>query len=110
MCMTLSFAQDKVTGTVVDETGEPIIGATVKVAGASSGVITDLNGNYSINVPKDAKLTISYIGYETMTVKAGGKVQMKVTSNDLNELVVVGYGVQKKAHLTGSVATVSMVT
>ena len=102
------LAQSKVTGTVVDELGEPIIGATVKVVGGKSGVITDINGNYTIDAPKDAKLTISYIGYDTQTVKAGGKVQMKPASNDLEELVVVGYGVQKKAHLTGSVSTVKM--
>ncbi|MCQ2128424.1 MAG: TonB-dependent receptor [Bacteroidaceae bacterium] len=108
MCMTLTFAQNKVTGTVVDELGEPVIGATVKVVGASTGVITDINGNYTIDVPKGAKVAISYIGYDTQTVTPGGKVQLKVASTDLNELVVVGYGVQKKAHLTGSVATVKM--
>lgn len=95
-----------IRGTVVDEHGEPIIGASVRVEGQDGGVITDLDGNYVIKAPKGAKVTITYIGYEPMTVTGGGRVQMKEDSQNLDELVVVGYGVQKKAHLTGSVATV----
>lgn len=95
-----------IRGTVVDEHGEPIIGASVRVEGQDGGVITDLDGNYVIKAPKGAKVTITYIGYEPMTVTGGGRVQMKEDSQNLGELVVVGYGVQKKAHLTGSVATV----
>ena len=117
LCMSLmvffaipALAQNQtVTGTVVDETGEPIIGASVVVDGQKGvGTITDFDGNYSLSVPKGAKVTISYIGYISQTVKPGGKVQMKEDSQSLEEVVVVGYGTQKKAHLTGSVGTVDM--
>lgn len=112
MAMTAvpAFSQSQtIKGTVVDENGEPVIGASVRVEGqAGSGGVTDLNGNYSISVPKGSKVTISYIGYVTQTVVPGGKVQLKEDSQNLEEVVVVGYGVQKKAHLTGSVATVPM--
>lgn len=112
MAMTAvpAFSQNQtIKGTVVDENGEPIIGASVRVEGKEgSGVITDLNGNYNISVAKGSKVTISYIGYVTQTVVPGGKVQLKEDSQSLDEVVVVGYGVQKKAHLTGSVATVPM--
>ena len=97
-----------IKGTVVDQNGEPIIGASVRVEGQKGGVITDLDGNYVIKAPKGAKVTVSYIGYITQTVTAGGRVQLKEDAQNLDELVVVGYGVQKKAHLTGSVATVPM--
>lgn len=98
-----------IKGTVVDEKGDPVIGATIRVNGRDDvGSITDLNGNYSISVPKGTKITISYIGYEPLTVTAGGKVQLKEDAQSLEEVVVVGYAVQKKAHLTGSVATVPM--
>lgn len=104
-----TFAQDVVKGNVVDENGDPVIGASVVIVGQSgTGVITDLDGNYSIKAPKNAKLAISYIGYVTQTVKPGGKIQLKPDSQNLEEVVVVGYGSQKKAHLTGSVATVPM--
>jgi len=105
---TPAFAQNKkVTGTVVDETGEPVIGATVRISGSNgTGVITDLDGNYTIDAPKGAKVVISYIGYLSQTVTPGGKVQLKEDSQSLEEVVVVGYGTQKKAHLTGSIATV----
>ena len=103
-----SMAQQKIAGTVVDELGEPVIGATVKVEGEkSTGTVTDLDGNYSLAVPKGKKITITYIGYNPMTVQPGGKVQLKPGATDLNELVVVGYGIQKKAHLTGAVETIS---
>lgn len=97
-----------IKGTVVDQNGEPIIGASVRVEGQKGGVITDLDGNYVIKAPKGAKIMVSYIGYVPQTVTAGGRVQLKEDAQNLDELVVVGYGVQKKAHLTGSVATVPM--
>ena len=104
-----AFAQNsEIRGTVVDENGDPVIGASVRVEGQEGGVITDLDGNYVIKAPKGAKVTITYIGYQPMTVAAGGRVQLKGDAQNLEELVVVGYGVQKKAHLTGSVATVPM--
>lgn len=108
VCAIPVMAQNQtIKGTVVDENDEPIIGASVVIAGkAGSGVITDLDGNYTINAPKGAKVTITYIGYLSQTVAPGGKVKLKEDSQNLEEVVVVGYGTQKKAHLTGSVATV----
>ena len=107
-CVMPVVAQNKVvTGTVVDETGEPVIGATVRVEGTKTATVTDFDGNYKIDVPKNGKIVVSYIGYKD-TPTAGGKLQLQSESNDLQEVVVVGYGTQKKAHLTGSVATVDM--
>ncbi len=105
---TPAFAQNQTyTGTVVDQNGEPIIGASVMIDGQKgAGTITDFDGNYTIQAPKNAKVTISYIGYLSQTVKPGGKLTLKEDSQSLEEVVVVGYGSQKKAHLTGSVATV----
>ena len=104
-----ALAQDKtIKGTVVDETGEPIIGASVIAKGATSkATVTDLNGEYTLSVPKDAKVTVSFIGYKSQ-VTTGGKITMKQDETTLEEVVVVGYGAQKKAHLTGSIATVPM--
>lgn len=104
-----ALAQNQtVTGNVVDENGEPVIGASVVVADSpGTGVITDLDGNYTIQIPKGKKVTITYLGYLPVTVAPGGKVQLKEDSQKLEEVVVVGYGVQKKAHLTGSVSQVS---
>ena len=105
-----AMAQNQtVKGTVVDEKGEPVIGASVVVAGQpGSGVITDLDGNYTIQVPKGKKITISYIGYISQTVAPGGRVQLKEDAQNLEEVVVVGYGVQKKAPLTGAISTVNV--
>jgi len=104
-----ALAQDKtIKGTVVDENGEPIIGASVTAKGATSkATVTDLNGEYTLSVPKDAKVTVSFIGYKSQ-VTTGGKIAMKQDETTLEEVVVVGYGAQKKAHLTGSIATVPM--
>ena len=104
----IAMAQNQqVKGTVLDENGEPIIGASVIVVGSKgSGAVTDLDGNYTVTVPKGGKVKISYIGYVTEEVAAGGTLKLKPADTSLNEVVVVGYGSQKKAHLTGSVATV----
>ena len=104
-----AFAQNKITGTVVDATGEPVIGASVVVKGSSNGTVTDLDGNFTIaNAPAKGSLEISYIGYKTQTVALGGKNQVKVTLQEdrqlLDEVVVVGYGVQKKSDVTGALA------
>ncbi len=107
MFTTSALAQNQmVTGTVLDELGEPVIGATVTVAGTKTATVTDLDGNYKISAPRNAKITISYIGYMTKTVAPGGTVKLEEDKQTLEEVVVVGYGSQKKAHLTGSVATV----
>ena len=110
VCSVSATAQNQtVKGTVVDENGEPVIGASVVIAGKQGqGVITDLDGNYTIQATKGSKVTISYIGYITQTVVPGGKVKLKEDSQNLEEVVVVGYGVQKKAHLTGAISTVPM--
>jgi TonB-linked SusC/RagA family outer membrane protein len=100
-----------VKGAVVDETGEPVIGANVKVAGTATGTITDLDGNFTLSAPAGGKLEISFIGYVTQVVNvpANGDVRvvLKEDAQTLDEVVVVGYGTQKKAHLTGSIATVN---
>lgn len=107
------FAQNvNVIGTVVDESGEPLIGVTVMVAGTSNGTATDLDGNYELkNVPSKGKLVFSYIGYSDKMeeVKGRSKIDVKMVedSQALDELVVVGYGMIKKSDLTGSVSTVN---
>jgi len=105
-----AMAQSLVKGTVKDVAGEPIIGASVKVQGAKTGAITDFNGDFSVQAGNNATLVISYIGYTTETVKVNGRNNIQVTLNEdaqtLNDVVVIGYGVQKKSDLTGSVAQV----
>src|SRR5574344_1413756 len=100
--------RDKVTGVVKDENGDPIIGANVSVKGESMGAISDVNGNFTLNAPSNATLSVSFIGYTPMEVKLAGRknisVVLKESSKMLSEVVVVGYGVQKKANLSGSVA------
>ena len=104
-----SWAQNAlIHGMVIDEQNEPVIGATIKVDGTTTGAVTDLDGNFTIEAGKDATLSISYIGYSTQQVKAtdGMKIMLKETANDLNEVVVTGYQVQRKADLTGAVSVV----
>lgn len=103
------ISQHQVGGTIVDDKGEPIIGATVIEKGTKNGVTTDLDGHFSISTSSSsAVLVISYIGYDTMEVPASKaqNIVMKENSQSLNEVVVVGYGTQKKASLTGAVAVV----
>ena len=105
-----ALAQSLIKGTVKDVSGDPIIGASVKVQGSKSGVITDFDGNFSVQANNNATLVISYIGYTTETVKVAGRnnisVILKEDTQTLNDVVVIGYGVQKKSDLTGSVASV----
>ena len=105
-----ALAQGTITGTVNDEAGEPIIGASIKVMGTKTGAITDFNGNFSVQADANSTLQISYIGYITATVKANGRnnitVVLKEDAQTLNDVVVIGYGVQKKSDLTGAVASV----
>lgn len=110
---TSAFAQAQITftGTVVDETDIPIIGAAVRIAGQTQGgTITDLDGKFTIKVPQGGAVEISYIGYSTLRVTdfSQVKIVMKEDTQQLDEVVVVGYGVQKKAHLTGAISTVPM--
>lgn len=101
--------QGGITGTVVDEAGEPVIGATISAEGGKVGSITDFDGNFNIKVKAGTKITISYIGYKTQTIvaKSGGNNVVLVQDNTvLQEVQVVGYGVQKKVTVTGSVSSV----
>ena len=98
-----------VSGQVTDEAGEPIIGASVRIPGTSVGVVTDMDGNYSISVPKGKQLEITYVGYkkEVIIAKEGKMtVQLKEDSNMLNEVVAIGYGTVKRKDVTGSVSSV----
>lgn len=105
-CALPAMAQNRIVqGTVVDDLGEPVIGATVRVAGTKNAVITDMDGNYKVEVPKGGKITVSYLGYKDAQT-TGGKLQLVADNKALDEVVVVGYGTQKKAHLTGSVASI----
>ncbi len=101
----------KVTGRVVDEKSQALPGVTVKLKGGNAVVVTDKDGKFSIDVPNgDAVLVFSFIGYATREISAKqnlNNVQLTPTSSDLNQVVVVGYGTQKKVDLTGSVATVN---
>lgn len=105
-----AFAQQQtVKGIVKDVSGEPIIGASVVVKGTSNGVITDFDGNFTIpNVPEGSVIDISFIGYVTQSVKASSQMNiiLKEDSKTLDEVVVIGYGVQKKSVVTASIAKV----
>jgi len=104
------YAQTEITGTVVDDLGEGVIGATVMEKGTSNGTVTDFDGHFKIKVKAGATLVFSYIGYVTQEHAAsnGLKVVMKDDAQSLNEVVVVGYTTQKKADLTGAISTVSV--
>ena len=104
----ISGQPQNISGTVIDESGEPIIGANVMVEGTSTGVITDIDGKYTINAPAGSNLKISYIGYVTQTVKAGRNSTVKLVedSKTLAEVVVIGYGTQRKSDLTGGLVSV----
>lgn len=101
-----------VKGVVTDQNGEPLIGCNIVVVGLQKGVITDIDGRFSLDIPNDAKqLKVSYIGYEDQIVNMNGRSELKIVlkedNNALDEVVVVGYGTQKKATLTGAIEQVS---
>ena len=99
----------KVKGIVVDEQGESIIGATVIQQGTKNGTITDLDGKFVLDVPEGSHLVVSFIGYTNSIVSAKPSMTITLHSNisDLNEVVVVGYGIQKKVDVVGSISTVN---
>lgn len=107
----LAQNQKTVKGTVLDENGEPLVGATVKVPGTHNGTVTDLDGHFSVSVPSNAgQVKVSYLGYKEYAAKIGSgdlSVHLTPENKSISEVVVVGYGTQKKANLTGSVASVS---
>ena len=108
VCVAIQAQKIEASGTVVDANGEGVIGATVMEKGTSNGTITDFDGNFTISVSEGAILTISYIGYQTVELPAqkGMQVALKDDAEMLQEVVVTGYQVQRKADLTGSVGVV----
>ena len=113
VCMTplWAFSQNiTVTGTVQDEAGDPLIGATVQQKGSGNGIATDVDGHFKLSLPKNATLVVSYVGYTTQTVAVDGRtnltIVLKEDSEVLDEVVVVGYGQMKRSDLTGSVTSV----
>lgn len=115
--MATSFALNmnaqsvKVTGNVVDSNNEPVIGAYIKVKGSNRGAVTDLDGHYTIDADKNATLVISYVGMANQEEKVGNRSQinfvLKDDANDLNEVVVIGYGQVKKGDLTSSISAIN---
>lgn len=103
-------ATKSVSGTVKDSNGDPLIGATVRVKGSSTGTVTDIDGNYTLDVPAGADLEISYIGFVDQQIRVSNKANyniiLKENANNLEEIVVIGYGAVKKKDLTGAVAAV----
>ena len=101
----------RLSGQVTDTANEPIIGASIKEKGTNRGVITDFNGNFTLNVSPQAILTISYVGYLTQEVTVDGKNELHITLQENNELldevVVVGYGTLKKSDMTGAISSVN---
>lgn len=99
----------KITGRVVDEKGEPIIGATVKNS-SNTGTVTDIDGYFTLSVTENSNISVSYIGYKDIDIKSANNMNivLKSDTEDLDEVVVVGFGVQKKADLTGAVSSVKM--
>ena len=109
LCIVM-YAQQAITGNVVDATGEPVIGATVMEKGTTNGTVTDFDGNFTLKVEAGKVLVFSYIGYQTQELPAadGMKVTMQDDALALNEVVVTGYTTQRKADLTGAVSVVSV--
>ena len=111
IAQTSSSQQKKtITGTIVDPSGMPVIGANVMVKGTTNGTITDMDGNFSLEVASGATLMVSYIGFANQEIKIGNQTVLSITLKEdaeaLDELVVVGYGTQKKVNLTGAVSMV----
>jgi TonB-dependent starch-binding outer membrane protein SusC len=111
--MSAIYAQEKtVNGNIADKAGIPLPGVNVIIKGTTNGTVTDLNGNYSIKVPdNNTVLLITYVGYIKQEIKVGEQSTIKIVLEEevkeLNEVVVIGYGVQRKSDLTGAVASVS---
>ena len=106
---SFSFAQSKVSGTVKDANGEPLIGVSVMEVGTNNGAVTDINGKYTLSVKPGAKLKLTYIGFTSKTIKASGNSQVVLDEDNtaLNEVVVVGYGTMRRKDVTSSITTVN---
>ena len=102
----VALAQSTVSGTVVDNNGDPVVGAAVRVDGTKTGTVTDVNGHFSIAAPANSKLTVSYLGMKEQTVKAGQNIKVTLSDDqhNLDEVMVVAYGTQKRSSFTGSAA------
>lgn len=102
---------NKVSGKIIDSKGEPIIGATVQIAGTSQGVVTDIDGHFSMEVPIGANLHVSYVGYKGIDIKLGKKTELSIVLQEdnklLEEVVVVGYGTMKRKEMTSAISHVS---
>ena len=111
ICVQTTFAQRvKISGQVLDQDQQPVVGATVRVVGArGAGAVTDLDGRYSLEADKNARLEISYIGFQTQQVKAGldTRVVLKAEINTLGEVVAIGYGSVRRADVTTAVSSIS---
>lgn len=112
MVTSLLHAQNKITGTVVDGTNEPIIGAVVKAEGSATGTVTDLDGHYSLDLPAGkTSITITSVGFKSQVINVRGRNEVNVTlvedTKVMDEVVVVGYGTMKKSDLSGSLSSIS---
>lgn len=107
---SLLWAQDNVTGVVTDEFGGPLPGSTVQIKGTSNGTTTDFDGNYTISASASDVLLVSYLGYSTQEIPVNGRstinIELKEDATQLEDVVVVGYGTQKRSDVTGSIASV----
>ena len=108
LCSTVMVAQNKVSGTVQDATGEPLIGVSILEVGTNNGTVTDIDGKFSLTVNRGAKISFSYVGYTPQTLVATNSmtVVMQEDSKLLNEVVVVGYGTMRRKDVTSSITTV----
>lgn len=105
----MALAQSQVSGTVVDENGEPVVGAAVRVDGTKTGTVTDVDGRFSISAPADSRLTITYLGMQSKNVKAGNNLKIALSpdnNNTLDEVMVVAFGTEKKSQFTGSATVI----
>lgn len=111
---TVSATPVKITGTIVDDNNEPIIGANVSIKGTTTGTITDMDGKFSLEASKGMTLLISYIGYETQEIAIGNqttyKIRLSEDSQALDEVVVIGYGTQNRQAITGSISKAKLET
>ena len=108
LCSTAAMAQSQKSGVIKDANGEPLIGVTVLEQGTSNGTVTDVNGRYTLKTTKpNAKLKVSYIGYESQVITPGQSVTLSVNDATLNEVVVVGYGTMRRKDVTSSITTVN---
>ena len=112
LVVSVAFSQRDVSGTVQDEGGNPIPGASVIVAGTTNGTVTDIDGNFSISASSDDQLEVSFVGYETQTISVGSQARVVITLSEstefLDEIVVSGYQTQTRKSLSGAISSVDI--